>query len=240
MRYFKYDSPTLPDTAEQKQRFAVLTKAEKKVRRRDKLLTALAWIVGVAVFLALIALGQWTHSRIVDKIFAFFGDESVGWGIVSVIVVFVFTVCFMFGALIISSLIAIVAALPFWSFVTKTQHEKVKRERRELLSDSCAFLREFYGFQEPCVVTKCYDSSDKRFKDHDICLFIVDGELRLTTNLQYGFMDMRRDLGCYAFEPGELQLSESRAGERPAVEVKAGEVTFLLGQRARTFVEQNL
>ena len=87
------------------------------------------------------------------------------------------------------------------------------------------------------MVTKCYDSSDKRFKDQDICMIMADGELRLTTNLQHGFLDMRRDLGCYAFQSGEIHLSESRAGERQAVELRCGEVTFLLGQRAKVITD---
>ena len=236
MRYFKYESPMPLDTAEQKQRLAALTEAEKKVRRRDKIMTVLAWAVGAVVFLALFVLGQWANGRITDGIFALVGDASVVWSVISVIACLVFTVIFEIVIVAVSFLVAGFASLPFWNAISNS-NAKAKKERQELLSDSCAFLREFYGFQEPFVVTKCYDSSDKRFKDHDICLFVADGELRLTTNLQHGFLDMRRDLGCYAFQFGEIQLSESQAGERQAVELRCGEVTFLLGQRAKVITD---
>ncbi len=237
MRYFKYDPPTPLKTEEQKQQYAALTKAEKKLRRRDKIMTVLAWVVIIAVFVAVFALGQWANGRITESIFDLFGDESVVWGVISVVACLVFTVIFEIVIVAVSILVAAFASMPFWNSISNTHHARAKHE---VLSNSCAVLREFYGLQEPCVVTKCYNSSDKRFKDHDICLFVVDGELRLTTNLQYGFLDMRRDLGCYAFETGEIALSESRAGERLAVELRAGEATFLLGQRAKAFVEQYL
>lgn len=236
MRYFKYESPMPLDTAEQKQRLAALTEAEKKVRRRDKIMTVLAWAVGAVVFLALFVLGQWANGRITEGFFNLFGDASVVWSVISVIACLVFTVIFEIVIVAVSFLVAGFASLPFWNAISNS-NAKAKKERQKLLSDSCAFLREVYGFQEPCVVTKCYDSSDKRFKDHDICLFMADGELRLTTNLQHGFLDMRRDLGCYAFQPGEIALSESRAGERQAVELRCGEVTFLLGQRAKVITD---
>ena len=94
MRYFKYDPPMPLDTAEQKQRLAALTEAEKKVRRRDKIMTVLAWTVIAVVFLALFILGQWANGRITEGIFDLFGDASVVWGVISVIACLVFTVIF--------------------------------------------------------------------------------------------------------------------------------------------------
>lgn len=41
-------------------------------------------------------------------------------------------------------------------------------------------FRDYYGYTEPNVVTKCFVSSDKKFSKKDVCLFWgKDGTLRL-------------------------------------------------------------
>lgn len=86
-------------------------------------------------------------------------------------------------------------------------------------------------------MTKCYHSSDRRFTRHDVCLYFVGEELRITANLNYGFFHPERDLGCYALEREELQLTRVTCQDRPALELRAGELTFCLGQRAAAFLE---
>lgn len=88
-------------------------------------------------------------------------------------------------------------------------------------------------------MTKCYRSSDKRFDRHDVCLFVVGDELRITANLHYGFFDPKRDLGCYGLTRQEIRLADAQYKDRSAVELVADGVTFTLGSKARTFVEKN-
>ena len=110
---------------------------------------------------------------------------------------------------------------------------------QSILSNACAHLREYYELQEPCIVTKCYESSDKRFKNHDVCIFVVDDELRITTNLKHGFFHGENDLGCYAFKSDEISLFEQQGEKFLMTELKSGNTVFLLGYRAKAFIEKD-
>lgn len=100
-------------------------------------------------------------------------------------------------------------------------------------------LREFYGWKEPCVVTKCYESSDKAFKNHDVCIYVTENELRIAANLKYGFSNREKDLGCYAFAPDEISLTQIQEESFLAAELKAGDIVFRLGRRAKGYIEKN-
>ena len=93
--------------------------------------------------------------------------------------------------------------------------------------------------QEPCIVTKCYDASDKKFKNHDVCIFVVGDELRITTNLKNGFFREEKDLGCHAFLRDEVTVTKIEGEKFLMAELRAGETTFLLGYRAKGFIEKN-
>ena len=111
--------------------------------------------------------------------------------------------------------------------------------RSKIFSEACARLREYYGLQEPCLVTKCYESSDKKFTNHDVCIFIVGDELRITVNLKHGFSRPEHDLGCYAFKAEEILLSEKQGEQYLMAELKVDNMEFLLGHRAKRFIERN-
>jgi hypothetical protein len=224
MRYFRYDGPAA-DVSDLKQHYAGLSAKEQARRRRflwlHRLGTVVFWLVFLAAFIGLVLL--------IRKI------EPVSDSVLDAILHTILSVCLGFFALIFSAALGALAAAPLWG--KKADCEKALR--RKLLSQACGDLRQFYGFQAPFLVTKCYRASDRRFNRHDVCLFLVDGKLRLTVNLHYGFFDLRRDLGCYEFDFSEIELLPGRYKEREAVELRFGEITFLLGQQAKTFVEQN-
>ena len=113
------------------------------------------------------------------------------------------------------------------------------KKKKEILSKACGHLRDYYGLQEPYIITKCFDAADKKFQKHDVCLFIVGDELRITADLIHGFLHGERDLGCYAFVKHEITLSKQPCGQQLMLEMKAGENTFLLGYRAKGFIEKN-
>ena len=105
--------------------------------------------------------------------------------------------------------------------------------------ESVAPFREYYGWTEPCVVTKCYDSSDKVFAKRDVCIFVADGELRVCANLKYGFSFREKDLGCYAFKPDEISVNLINENNILITELKSNEVSFRLGRRAKSFIEKD-
>ena len=234
MRYFKCESQVNNDDIKAKHG-AILRRGDTE-RRWHKVLNVLGWIVFAAIFLTAMLIAGWISSSFLMHIKSWYAGTNlfvtILLGLLDSAGVFVMLVI----ALVVGLCAAVAASAPFFGSTRALD----KQKRQALLAESCQHLRAFYGLQEPYIVTKCYDSSDQRFKNHDICLFLTDGELRLTANLTSGFLDMSRDLGCYAFVPGEIELSACRAGDRPAVEIRCGEVAFLLGQRAKSFVEQIL
>lgn len=88
----------------------------------------------------------------------------------------------------------------------KAESVNVPAKKKEILSKACGHLRDYYGLQEPYIITKCFDAADKKFQKHDVCLFVVGGELRITADLIHGFLHGERDLGCYAFVKHEITL----------------------------------
>ena len=139
-------------------------------------------------------------------------------------------------SLILSPIIALVVSIPFWNL----QDNNAKHVRQTMRSAVCAELREFYGLCEPVLITKCYECTDGKFKDHDVCLFFVDGELRITTNLQYGFYNINKDLGCYVFSKEEIRLSHVVHGRYEATELTVDEFCITLGKKAKGFLESNI
>lgn len=225
MRYFKYDGP-MADVSDLKQHYAGLSAKEQARRRRFLWLHRLGTVVFGLVFLAAFA----GFVLLIRKI------EPVSDSVLDAILYPILSIGLGFFALILSAVLGAVAAAPLWG-----RNEAIEKDLRQVLLRRATWeLRQFYGLQEPFLVTKCYLASDRRFDRHDVCLFLSDGKLRLTANLHYGFFDPRRDLGCYEFDPGEISLHPGRHKDRQAVELRAGESTFLLGLRAKTFIESNL
>ena len=136
--------------------------------------------------------------------------------------------------LIISVVLTLIFTLPLWNKVESLHLPTLKKE---FLSKSCSYLRDYYGLKEPYIVTKCFDASDERFKNHDVCLFIVQDELRITTDLMRGFLHEERDLGCYAFKLNEIKLSKLRCENGLILELREENTVFLLGYRAKRFIE---
>lgn len=151
------------------------------------------------------------------------------------ILYFICVVTLLIVSIILSVFIGGLVAFP----IINKAFSKEYTEKREIISKACEHLREFYKLQEPCIVTKCYESSDKKFSSHDVCLFVVDDELRLTVNLKHGFFHQRNDLGCYCFNRQEISISKIQGEKLHIAELKAGNEKFLLGYRAKSFVEKN-
>lgn len=221
MRYFRYDGE-MPDWKNTKILLKNLTADEQKRLRRAKWLhrlgTAVFWIILTGVFaccIGLFRLIQPVETDLLSEILFLVGEILVG--------------CVGLG---IGVFVGAIAAVPLWE-----KHDKSEKQiRNQILNDACVHLREFYGFREPFAVTKCYESSDRKFSRHDVCLFVVDGELRITANLHYGFFHPEKDLGCYAVGKQEISLRDAFHKERPAVELTAGDVTFCLSSKVKPFV----
>lgn len=221
MRYFVYDGP-YPENTSLREQYKALSQDEKRRYRRAKVLGKIGTVLFFLVFVLLVIGSFRLLGRIPQPNQIFLS-----------IFMFPLKILFYLLAVILSAIIGALVAMPFWSKRNTGEY----KARQRILSEACNHLREYYQLQEPCVVTKCYECHDKRFVDHDVCLFFVENELRITTNLKNGFLRMSKDLGCYALEQEELAVSVVLYKDKIATEITAGDTRFLLGQRAKAFVE---
>ncbi len=224
MRYFKHKHPEKTEKNAAKAYYADALPHEKKLLRRGKVLTTLANVLFFSIFgfcfiCLSLAIKQIPRP---DDIFP---------GILS----FIGTLILRLAAIVICFIIGALAAIPILNKAYVNRHEM----KKNVLSQACAHLREYYELTEPCLVTKCYESSDKRFTNHDVCIFVVGDELRITANLKHGFFHGRNDLGCYAFKADEITVSKKEGEHFLIAELKADNTFFLFGYRAKSFIEGN-
>ena len=224
MRYFKYKGSQTTETIALREEYKAFIKNEKRIIRKCEIAE------GIGCGLVLLVTGACLGFSI--------------WGLIQIpqpegnaflIIAYILGIVVLgFGMAVISLAIGGLTAATIFNWAGKKINS---RERIPL--KACEHLREFYSLQEPCIVTKCYDASDKKFKNHDVCIFVADDELRITTNLKNGFLREEKDLGCHAFLRDEVTIAKIEGEKFLIAELRAGETTFLLGYRAKGFIEKN-
>lgn len=229
MRYFRYKGPKSTESIALRAQYAKYSKQEKKLARKAKFWEFIAVVLLLTFLSGSFLLCLWGLKQIPVP-------QNIFLAILRYVGVFFLGIV----GLLFSILIAAILSSPLFEKSSKFYKQLDSSWRRGVLSQACEHLREFYGLQEPCIVTKCYDASDKKFKNHDVCIFVADDELRITTNLKNGFFREEKDLGCHAFRRNEITLTTIE-GEKftLAVELKAGDTVFLIGYRAKGFIEKN-
>ena len=223
MRYFKYHNTQKTENVARKEEYKRFTAEEKRLTRKNKFLSRLTIVLFFLVFgTCLVGSGM---------LISMIPPTDGFMGVINYILEFILGL----GAFIISLAIGILVCSPLSKKIYGNRHNV----RRDVLSAACEHLRVYYGYREPCLLTKCYDSSDKKFKNHDVCIFVTDGELRITTDLKKGFIYGDRDLGCYAFNLDEIRVSHVQCEKYTATELETEEMMFLLGRRAEKFIKDN-
>ena len=162
MRYFKYKNIKAIEKNALKVQYTEMTKAEKRTVNKETTLKFLGYIVLVIVSFTLVLGSNFLINRI---------PEPEHW--LPAILTLLGILILKFVSFFISLLIGIFVSFPIFKKADETQ----RIVKQTALSRVCSHLRKYYGLCEPCLVTKCYDASDKKFKDHDVCMFIADGEL---------------------------------------------------------------
>lgn len=225
MRYFRYKNTNANRNNALKAQYKSLTNGEKHIVRAKKSWRILSFIVSLIVYCSCIALGFFLLKSIpLPNTWFFKALITVGKVIVGIIVLIV-------GGVITAGLTS-----PLWNKAVSIHAPTIKKE---ILSSACGHLRDYYGLQEPYIITKCFDATDEKFQNHDVCIFVVGDELRITADLVRGFLYGERDLGCYAFKQDEITMSKQQSRNHLLAELKAGNTVFLLGYRAKAFIEKN-
>ena len=224
MRYFKYKNTDKTLNNAIKEQYKSLTENEKRTAQKKKIWIRMSTIVTLALFLGIMFAGIAMIAAI----------PIPSWWLWEILVI-VGQVILGFGWFLVSLFLTAILVTPLWN---KVESFNLPSMKKEICSKACAHLREHYQLEEPYIVTKCFDSTDENFKNHDVCIFVAYDELRITADLQRGFLYGERDLGCYAFNRNEITLSKRQDEKYLILELKANDVVFLLGYRAKSFIEK--
>ena len=225
MRYFRYKNTNKNISNAFKEQYKTLTADEKRTFRKEKQWRKFRTVVSLIIFISCIVAGIFLLKSIplprawFLKVLVIIGEVIVG-----------FLLLIACGALTVG------LTMPFWK---KVESFQIPTMKREIFSKACGHLRDYYELRDPYIITKCFDATDKNFQNHDVCIFVVGGELRITADLVRGFLHGERDLGCYAFKQEEITLSKQESGNHLSVVLRTDNMFFLLGYRAKGFIEKN-
>ena len=225
MRYFKYKNTNKNINNALKEQYKTLTENEKRTFRKEKRWRKFSTIVSLVLYISCLGAGVFLLKCIplpsawFWKILVIIGEVILG-----------------FLLLIVNGVLTVALTMPLWK---KVESFHIPTIKKEIFAKACGHLREYYELQEPYIITKCFDSTDKKFQNHDVCIFVVGDELRITTDLVGGFLHGERDLGCYAFKKEEITLSKQNVGNHLIAELKANNIVFLLGYRAKGFIDKS-
>jgi len=225
MKFYKH-----PTTIEGYNAHRTLYKALDKKEKRQYKKAKFFGFIGKIVSLLTVCLCMVVAIQVSNLIRPF--ADGVFFYILNGIIKFLFRVC----CFIVSLILSVLVALPLWNMGAKHQ-----KEQKDILRfKATEHLRTAYKLTEPCLVTKCYEClDDAKFNLHDVCIFFVGDELRITTNLLHGFFNPVNDLGCYMFSKDEVTVTMIPYKETVAAKLACSEITFILGQRAYKFIKKN-
>ena len=226
MRYFRYKNTDKNVNNALKEQYKTLTEDEKRTFRKKKRWQKFSTIVTLTIFICCI----------IAEIFLLKSIPVPNDNFLEVLVI-VGKVIVGFILLIVSGGLTAILTTPLWK---KVETFDIPLMKKEIFSKACKHLRDYYQLQEPYIITKCFEATDKNFQNHDVCIFIVGDELRITTDLIRGFLHGERDLGCYAFKIEEITLLKRNNGMHLVAELRADNTVFLLGYRAKGFIDNFL
>ncbi len=225
MRYFRYNNTNKNLNNALAEQYKTLTEDEKRTLRKEKRWRKLSTIVTRVCYISFFVAGVFLIKSI-SLPSAWFWKALVIVG--KVILGFILLIAY--------GVLTAAPTIPLWE---KAESFHIPPMKKEIFSKACKHLRDHYQLQEPYIITKCFDATDRKFRNHDVCIFIVEDELRITTDLVHGFLYGERDLGCYAFKRNEISIEKQQDGDHLAAKLSIDNNFFLLGYRAKGFIEKN-
>lgn len=225
MRYYRYKNINKNSNNALTEQYKVLIEDEKRILRKEKHWRKFSMITTLVIYMSCLGAGVFLLKSIplpsawFLKALVLFGEVIIG-----------------FILLMACGVLTAALTMPLWKKVDSFHIHSMKKA---IFSKACTHLRDYYQLQEPYIITKCFDATDKKFRNHDVCIFIVEDEIRITADLVHGFLHGERDLGCYAFKLNEISLAKQQRENHLVAELRADSNIFLLGYRAKGFINQN-
>lgn len=139
-----------------------------------------------------------------------------------------------FIGLIISKIATII---PFGILMHKVRYN-LREMRKEFIKKASEPIRKYYGLSDKYLITKCFESTNTLFNNHDICIFRYGNEIRITTDIVNGFINANCDLGCYSVKFEELELYRNDYQSKRVTVLNFADEKFIIGIKAYTYIKQ--
>ena len=221
MKYFKYRNISKVQQLAYKERLASLGKDEqKKIKRNDRLIMLLS-VIGFVFFFCCIGMFIFFIKLIpVPKNILL----KILYGIGCIILGFI--------GLIISG---IATGIPFGILLDKVRYN-LPEMRKDFIKKASEPIRKYYGLSDEYLITKCFESTNTLFNDHDICIFRYGNEIRMTTDIVKGFINGNCDLGCYSIKFNELKIYKDDCNDKRATVLEFDKEKFVIGIKAYSYI----
>lgn len=221
MKYFKYRNINKVQQLAYKERLASLGKDEQKKIKRSDRLTKLLSISGLIFFICCFGF------------FIFFIQLiPVPKNILLKILYGIGCIILGFIGLIISG---IATGIPFGILLDKVRYN-LPEMRKEFIKKASEPIRKYYGLSDEYLITKCFESTNTLFNDHDICIFRYGNEIRITTDIVNGFINVNCDLGCYSIKFNELKIYKDDYNDKRATILEFDKEKFVIGIKAYSYI----
>ena len=223
MEYFKYRNISKVQQLANKQRLASLGKDEKKKAKRSERLTKVVSFCGIIFFFCCFGMFIFFIKLIpVPKNTFLIILYGIGCAILGLI------------ALIIS---AITTLIPFGILLDKVRYN-LPEMKKEFIKKASEPIRKYYGLSDEYLITKCFESTNTLFNDHDICIFRYGNEIRITTDIVKGFINGNCDLGCYSIKFNELKIYKDDYNDKRATVLEFDKEKFVIGIKAYSYISK--
>ena len=221
MKYFKYRNISKVQQLAYKERLASLGKDEQKKIKRSVRLEKLLSNSGIIFFICCFGLFIFfiqlipVPKNILLKILYGIGCAILG-----------------FIGLIISG---IATGIPFGILLNKIKYN-LPEMRKEFIKKASEPIRKYYGLSDEYLITKCFESTNTLFNDHDICIFRYGNEIRMTTDIVKGFINGNCDLGCYSIKFNELKIYKDDYNNKRVTVLEFDKEKFVIGIKAYSYI----
>ena len=223
MKYFKYRNINKVQQVAYKERLASLGKDEQKKIKRSDRLTMLLSISGFIFFFCCLGMFIFFIQLIPVPKNTFF---KILYGIGCAILGFI--------GVIISG---IATGISFGILLDKVSYN-LPEMGKEFIKKACEPIRKYYGLSDEYLITKCFESTNTLFNDHDICIFRYGNEIRITTDIVKGFINENCDLGCYSIKFNELKIYKDDYNYKRVTVLEFDKEKFVVGIRAHSHISK--